>query len=172
MIHSTIKTFHIFLKKLLTKIRLSVIQKHQLIWGSKTTKNLVGLLDFSRLGQLFLIVSRPDETFPNVRATPSGDRRILCCPVIVRRIFKLQSCERVRRAFFRIDNGFLNIEKKIESNMLPAPSTFWPPPLLPSRLFHKSLASKSGDWWILCSSETSCDGFWSSAVVKGLVGFF
>ena len=33
-------------------------------------------------------------------------------------------------------------------------------------------ASRSGDWQIVCRSETSCNGFWSSKTVKWFVGRF
>ena len=40
----------------------------------------------------------------------------------------------------------------------------------PDRPFRNFRASKSVDRRKLCSSLTSCDGFWSSRIVKGLVG--
>ena len=42
---------------------------------------------------------------------------------------------------------------------------------MPDRLFHNFGASKPVDWQTLCSSETSCDGFWNSISVKGSVGW-
>ena len=40
----------------------------------------------------------------------------------------------------------------------------------PDRPFRNFRAWRSGDQQILCSSVTSCDGFWSSKIVKGSVG--
>ena len=40
----------------------------------------------------------------------------------------------------------------------------------PDRPFRNFRASLSGDWPILCSSRTSCNGLLFSKVVKGLVG--
>ena len=40
----------------------------------------------------------------------------------------------------------------------------------PDEPFHNFRASRSGDWPILCSSETSWDGFWSFKNVKVFVG--
>ena len=42
---------------------------------------------------------------------------------------------------------------------------------LPDRPFHSFRAASSGDRGILCSSGTSCDGFWTSKFVKGSVGY-
>ena len=42
---------------------------------------------------------------------------------------------------------------------------------LPGEPFHNFRASRPGDRPILCSSGTSCDGFWSSKIVKGFVGY-
>ena len=42
---------------------------------------------------------------------------------------------------------------------------------LPDEPFHNFRASRSGDRQMLCSSGTSCDGFWSSKIVKGFVGY-
>ena len=42
----------------------------------------------------------------------------------------------------------------------------------PDKPFHNSGASISGDQQILCSSGTSCDGFWSSKIVKRFVGMY
>ena len=42
---------------------------------------------------------------------------------------------------------------------------------VPDEPFLNFRASRSGDRRILCNSRTSCNGFWSVKVVKGLVGF-
>ena len=49
--------------------------------------------------------------------------------------------------------------------------TFLNMPSYPTGPFTNFQASKSGDGWILCSSETACDGFWSSKVMKGSIGY-
>ena len=43
--------------------------------------------------------------------------------------------------------------------------------LIPDRTLHNLRSSRSWDRQILCSSETSYRGFWSSKVVKGSVGW-
>ena len=47
----------------------------------------------------------------------------------------------------------------------------WPLRVLADEPFHNFGAWRSGDRWILCSSGTSCDGFGSSKIVKGFVGW-
>ena len=41
---------------------------------------------------------------------------------------------------------------------------------IPDQPFRHFRASRSGDELIFCSSKTSCNGFWSSNIVKGSVG--
>ena len=42
---------------------------------------------------------------------------------------------------------------------------------VPDGPIHNFSASWSGDRRVLCSSGTSCDGFWSSKIVEGFVGY-
>ena len=68
---------------------------------------------------------------------------------------------------FRKMDIFVSTSQDKQSWLLQFKFGYW----FPDELFHNFRASRSGDRRVLCYSGTSCDGFWSSEIVKGFVGF-
>ena len=65
-----------------------------------------------------------------------------------------------------VPTGFLYMNELIPFPSFQCQAGF----LSPDRPFHNFWASLSGDGQILCSSETSIDGFWGYKIVEGSVG--
>ena len=129
----------------------------------------------------------PDRTFYNFTAFIIGDRRIFCN--VVRRICKLQNCERAGRVYIYCFNSCVLHHAALlagkamtsanpdptfhilrASNRRSSHSSETILRLRPYWTLHNFRASRSGDRRILCSSGTSYSGFLSSKAVKWSVG--